>query len=590
MNKTYSINLVGSVFTIEETAFEQLKSYIDILKRHFSKFEDGDEIVRDIETRIAEKFQQMLQKSQRQVIELQDIETIRQEMGMPQEFDLDTDHTDDSHLFEPKSTTDSQKILENTNVLEPQRLYQITDDKVVAGVCRGLAGYLGLDPVLVRVVFAALVFLGGFTFVAYLVLAVAMPKKTWAASGYSHLPKRSRLYRNADGRILGGISSGLGAYFGLDASVVRVLFVFATIFGGFGLIAYIILWFSMPLAETLIEKIEMKGNQANIEQISAAKQAVLMHSSRPQALGIVGELIENSIRAIGPLLRLFLGIVCLLISIPWVLLVFMSLGLLIGVSSNSHFSPIPLHNFMGNNTSNFLAYIILFWLIFAPTLYLLYVGIRLIFRRSIINANGLLGLFASWLCCIFVSFTMGTYIATDFAQENEVIETKTFLMPKNNRLLQINLPDYKANRYRNLNIIIKSKNGLGNEIIVKKIKKSRGPNDQMAQQYAQMFDFEVDLRDSILQLGREMKFINQAIFRNQSITLEIFIPKDTQLKLNNNAFYDIENPKIYYQHQDEDNNSDQNEHNTLDQKIYQLKQDSLVCINAKQLKLKINND
>ena len=56
MKKVININFQGQVIAIEETAYEILKRYIDSLQRYFSKEEGGDEIVNDIECRIAELF------------------------------------------------------------------------------------------------------------------------------------------------------------------------------------------------------------------------------------------------------------------------------------------------------------------------------------------------------------------------------------------------------------------------------------------------------------------------------------------------------------------------------------------------------
>ncbi len=81
--------------------------------------------------------------------------------------------------------------------------------------------------------------------------------------------KRSnkRMYRNPDDRILGGVCSGLGAYFNLDAWLFRSLFIIFTIFGFAGAIIYLILWLAIPEAQTTAQKLEMRGEPITIENI-----------------------------------------------------------------------------------------------------------------------------------------------------------------------------------------------------------------------------------------------------------------------------------------------------------------------------------
>ena len=60
--------------------------------------------------------------------------------------------------------------------MEGKKLYRSNTDKMIAGVCGGLANYFGVDPTLVRLIFALLVFFGvGSGLVLYIVLALIMP-------------------------------------------------------------------------------------------------------------------------------------------------------------------------------------------------------------------------------------------------------------------------------------------------------------------------------------------------------------------------------------------------------------------------------
>jgi len=56
----------------------------------------------------------------------------------------------------------------------------------------------------------------------------------------------NKLYRNVNARTIGGVCAGLADYFNTDVSLVRAIFVFATVAGGCGIMAYIVLWIVIP--------------------------------------------------------------------------------------------------------------------------------------------------------------------------------------------------------------------------------------------------------------------------------------------------------------------------------------------------------
>lgn len=77
-----------------------------------------------------------------------------------------------------------------------------------------------------------------------------------------------RMYRDPDSKIIGGVSSGLAAYFGVGDPVwIRILFILLAWFGGGGLLIYIILWFILPLAKTTSQKLEMRGEPVNLSNV-----------------------------------------------------------------------------------------------------------------------------------------------------------------------------------------------------------------------------------------------------------------------------------------------------------------------------------
>ena len=83
-------------------------------------------------------------------------------------------------------------------------------------------------------------------------------------------PGYHRMYRDIDHRVIGGVCSGMGAYWDIDPVIVRVIFVAITLAGGIGALVYLILYVVLPEARTTAQKIEMKGNPVNIHNITDA--------------------------------------------------------------------------------------------------------------------------------------------------------------------------------------------------------------------------------------------------------------------------------------------------------------------------------
>src|SRR4030042_1162522 len=80
-------------------------------------------------------------------------------------------------------------------------------------------------------------------------------------------PGYHRMYRDPDNRIIGGVCSGMGAYWRMEPWLVRVIFFILAIMGGFGILLYLILYIVIPEAQTTAQKIEMKGEPVNIHNI-----------------------------------------------------------------------------------------------------------------------------------------------------------------------------------------------------------------------------------------------------------------------------------------------------------------------------------
>lgn len=186
MNKTISVNIGGFVFHIEEQAYAELRQYLEAISNGIPLNEGRQEIMSDIEARIAEIFKEALQASKKEVVVAADVKSAINTMGRPEE------------ITDPFQQATDQK--ENSFSTTYSRSYKM-------------------------------------------------------------------LYRDGDERILGGVCSGLGHYFGLNPIMFRAAFVIAFVFWGSGLLLYLILLLIIPKAKTTAEKLEMRGRPVNLKEI-----------------------------------------------------------------------------------------------------------------------------------------------------------------------------------------------------------------------------------------------------------------------------------------------------------------------------------
>ena len=164
MKKVLNITIGGLVFTVEEDAYETLADYLDSIKAHFKKDKDGAEIVEDIETSIAEKFSR--RKNKDAAITQKDVDTVTDEMGSLKDFKKLADEEEDEDEADEKPV---ERPFKN------RKLYRDPDDVIIAGVCSGLAAYLGVETVFVRLVFFISIFFGGLGILVYILLWILMP-------------------------------------------------------------------------------------------------------------------------------------------------------------------------------------------------------------------------------------------------------------------------------------------------------------------------------------------------------------------------------------------------------------------------------
>ncbi|MBS1615019.1 MAG: PspC domain-containing protein [Bacteroidetes bacterium] len=271
MEKIININLGGRVIAIEDAAYISLKAYFESLRNYFSEEESREEIINDIESRVAELMEARLRRGNSAITEA-DVQEIISGMGRVEDFAAEDEEP------KPRSSTGNTIQAKST-----KRFFRDSNDKILGGVCSGLAAYLNVDPALVRIVFAILTFGGwGFGVMLYILLWIFVPAQPLESY------RGRRLFRNTDDKWLGGVASGIATYFGIQVWVMRLLFISPIIisvfsgsgwwFFGFGsfffgsltgtfMLIYIVLWVVLPAARSQFEKMEMRGEKVDLNSI-----------------------------------------------------------------------------------------------------------------------------------------------------------------------------------------------------------------------------------------------------------------------------------------------------------------------------------
>jgi len=92
-----------------------------------------------------------------------------------------------------------------------------------------------------------------------------------------------RLFRDTENGMLAGVAAGLANYFGIDALIIRILFVIATFTGGWGLLLYLVLWIIVPEAKTSSERLQMQGKPVTVDSLKEIVERADVHGAAHRA-------------------------------------------------------------------------------------------------------------------------------------------------------------------------------------------------------------------------------------------------------------------------------------------------------------------
>ncbi len=294
MKKIININFSGRLINIEEDAYTELQNYLESLKKYFSNEEGQEEIIADIENRIAEIFYDKQQKGAT-CITITDVNEVAKAIGKPEDFEE-----------QPEPQNNNTNYNDTRQFVRREKLYRNSMDKMLGGVCSGVANYFNIDTTVVRLIFAVLVFGAGTGVLLYLILWIVLPQSNQVVAS-----NQRRLYRDENDSMIGGVASGIANYFGIEVWIPRLIFAapfifsilhsfsriafhdifsgnqfFSMSFAGTTTVTYFILWWIIPLAKTVQEKMAMKGEKLDLNSIkNNVQDGIKNFGSKAQQFG-----------------------------------------------------------------------------------------------------------------------------------------------------------------------------------------------------------------------------------------------------------------------------------------------------------------
>ncbi len=505
MNKTVTINISGIIFHIEEDAYEKLSKYLNTIKGYFSNTDGGNEIMSDIEARIAEMLQAKT-SAIKQVVLMADVDSVIEVMGRPEEF------ADGSEQKAEEKKTE-QTYSSNENI--KKRLFRDPDHKAVGGVCSGIAAYFNVDIIWIRLAMFLLLFFGGLSF--------------WV---------------------------------------------------------YIILWIVIPEAKTTADKLAMHGEKIDINNISkTVKEEAEQLKNRVSSGNFfdrLGDFLKDFFTIFGKFFVRLVGLILLFFGVVF-MLGFMSsiFGFSIAGTSADVNDWINLV-FVDRSHYTMAAFgLILFFGI--PIIMMIYGGIKLLFKIHYSNRWLNIGAGLIWLIGFIIVLFVGIKTGRDFSDSGKVKEqvavqsqrdTITLTLTKGKELLAaLNMNEteyddydedgnYRRGKRRHSDYIIATNDkdvkqkmivGYGSLSIIPSasntfemfvVKKSRGEDKRTAVDRAKSIRYKVLQNDSVISFDEVFTVSTEDKFRVQEVQVILKVPRGKVIMLDKSLehfIYDIEN-------------------------------------------------
>ena len=484
MNKTVNINLAGTFFHIDEDAYQKLQRYLEAIKRSFTDSQGRNEIIADIETRIAELFNERVEND-KQVVSIKEVDEVITIMGQPEDYIVD------------------EEIFED----EPKQSYKS-----------------------------------------------------------SRTDTTRKLYRDTENAYIGGVSSGLSHYFGIEPLWIRLIWVLLFFGAGTGILVYILLWILMPAAETTSEKLAMSGKPVNITNIEEKVKEGF--SNVKESLDGVADRISNAdydgvsnkvkhksrsfFDALGNVIMFFfkifakfIGIILIIVGATTLISLIVSL-LSVGVVDIFNFDGIDMaHTFYSSNLPIWVVSLLVLFAVGIPFFFIFILGLKiLVDNLKSLGKTANFTLFGLWLASIVTLAIFAAREVAEFSREGEFTNTIELNIKANDTLFveMVNNEKYASNNYRNNDFDIVFDDNNKKQIyssdvrfLVKStkdsiaymeiVKDARGRTYQDARDRAEEIDYNFDYSDGKLKLDNYFLTDADNKFRDQDVTITVFMPE-----------------------------------------------------------------
>lgn len=540
MKKNISINISGIIFHIEEDGYENLRKYLDSINKYFASFEDSSEILADIESRVAEIFLSKLNEG-KQVITAEDVNSLITTMGSVNDFKA-AEEQEFKQADQPGAGASQQSYSDSTSGTEERKFTstrQLLRDekrKILGGVCSGMANYFNVDPVWIRLLFALTAFAYGITILVYIVMWIIVPGST----DLDEPEVGKKMFRDPEHKVVAGVSGGIAAYFGIDLVVVRLLFIIFTIFFGIGFLVYIVLWIALPEAKSLTDRMEMQGEPVTLSNIeSNIKKNLNVDPNKEEStatkilllpfriIGILLTVLGKILVPVVEILRVVIGIAVILFGLTMMFTAVVAAGAFIGLFSSTAFSwpwlhyneiSMPLDAFV-NSISG--------WLVFAgfiatiiPAIFIIILGASVIARKVVIGATAGWTMFVLFFVSVAILSVGIPKIIYSFKEHGEYKVESTYNLNGKTAVFHIN--EVGMDDYDGASLTLKGYNGTNFKLV--QTYEAKGPSKQQAIENAKMIEYDVVVQDSTLTFDSNVRFKEDAIFRDQRLDMTLYIP------------------------------------------------------------------
>lgn len=538
MKKTLQINIGGFSFTIEEEAYQKLNNYLNALKSYFSSYESCDEIVQDIEARIAEKFFEKQQ--QNGIIENDDVDKIIASMGSVSDFEALKEDED----------LQSEKTVTPNSYTEPQQgqrikgIYRDGKRKALGGVLAGIAHKYNFDVVWARILFLVFALgligegVGPFMILLYVIAWVVAPVR----NDLEESPTVRKFYRNPEDKVIGGVASGLASYLKMDVKIVRIIFVISG-FLVIGIILYLLFWIVAPVAHSVTQKLQLEGQPVTIQNIEKsvkskeAPQEASQESTLSKILlfpfrliGIVFAFLGKLIRPLGSVLKFFAGLLLVMLGISIVFSALVGLGAFFGVQNSMDWfatESIEFNRIVQEIPA--LGVIFAFFAIFIPGVALTIAGIMLMINKALGNRNFWMALLVLWLTGIVGVTSIGTKYSLNFAKR-EMIETNQSYAFAGQDVIVFDANTTSWNTNYSFRPGFRITSTSLKDVYVNGHFKSNGPNATKAKEFAQNIRYKIEKRGEALVFDNNFILPESDPFRDQSVRLNLEVPKGVKFR------------------------------------------------------------